>query len=287
LDALLARLEALGRRSVPKLKSHAKPLRVFFSMKRAAHVTADDVVKFQQDRLAAGRANATVNRELELLRQAYRRAVRDKKLSPDRVPAIDFLPVHNVRQGFFEAEEVSAVVEHLEPALADFVCWSAATGMRKGESSQLLWRMLDRSGPKWQLRIPAAIVKNKLGRTLPVVGTARDIIERRLKARQLGCDLIFHRVSKGKTGQPIKAFDRAWRNALKEAGIPRDRIVHDLRRSAARDLIRSGARESEAMLVTGHRTRSMFDRYNITTDEEAATAMERRDQFAAKRLAKA
>jgi len=56
--------------------------------------------------------------------------------------------------------------------------------------------------------------------------------------------------------------------------IVNNRTFHDFRRTAARNLIRSGVRETVAMTVTGHITRSMFDRYNITTGEDQEKALE-------------
>ena len=129
------------------------------------------------------------------------------------------------------------------------------------------------------IRIPAAIVKNKDGRSLPVVGVARAVIERRLAARRLGCELVFHRESKGRAGQPIKAFDKAWHNALKAAGLPAERLFHDLRRSAVRNLIRAGVDPSVAMKVSGHKTAKMLARYNIVTDADTSAALLKRDAF--------
>jgi len=71
---------------------------------------------------------------------------------------------------------------------------------------------------------------------------------------------------------------KAWRAALKAAGLPRERLFHDLRRSTARNLRRAGASETEAMKVTGHKTPSMFRRYSIVTDDEAASALLRVDE---------
>lgn len=102
--------------------------------------------------------------------------------------------------------------------------------MRKGEVARLTWDMLDRSGSPWVLRIPAAITKNRTGRTLGLEGEVRAIVERRLKARRLDTPLMFHRVCKGKLGQPSSDF---WRNALQAARLPEDRLLHDLRRSAS------------------------------------------------------
>jgi integrase len=204
-------------------------------------------------------------------------------MSADRVPHVELPRVDNARSGYFEAPEVAQLLDHLGGDLRDFVEWLFVTGMRKGETSQLTWKMLDRSGATWRFAIPAAIVKNRDSRSLPVVGTARSIVERRLQARRLGCALVFHRTAKGKAGEPIKAFDKAWRNALEPADLPPDRLVHDLRRSVARHLRMAGASETEAMRVTGHKTASMFQRYSIVSDDEAAAALLKRDAFVRER----
>ena len=73
--------------------------------------------------------------------------------------------------------------------------------MRKGEIARLTWNMLDRSGTPWVLRIPAAITKNRTGRTLGLEGEVRAIIERRLRARRFDTPLIFRRECKGRPGQ--------------------------------------------------------------------------------------
>jgi integrase len=86
--------------------------------------------------------------------------------------------------------------------------------MRQGEIARLTWDMLDRSGTPWVLRIPAAITKNRTGRTLGLEGNVRAIIERRLRVRRFDCPLVFHRECKGKPGQPITDFWDVWRNAL-------------------------------------------------------------------------
>lgn len=279
LDDLLVYLEVQGRASLSKVKCHVKPVRLELGHVRAADLETSQVERVVRDWLADGKARATVNRRLEALGEAYRLAAKRTPPKVRAVPYIQLLHVENTRTGFLEAPDFARITPHLDRDLADFAEWGYLTGMRKGEAAALAWSMLDRSGPTWALQVPAAICKNRDGRVLPVVGSLRTIIERRLSARRLGCGLIFHRRSKGRDGQPIKAFDKAWRNALREAGLPKGLLFHDSRRSAARNLRRAGASESEAMKVTGHKTASMFRRYSIVTDEDAAVALQKQDQF--------
>ena len=78
--------------------------------------------------------------------------------------------------------------------------------------------------------------------------------------------LVFHR-----DGIPIRRWRTTWRTACQAAGVP-TRFLHDCRRTAARNLIRASVPERVAMLLTGHKTRAIFDRYNIINEQELLEA---------------
>ena len=75
-------------------------------------------------------------------------------------------------------------------------------------------------------------------------------------------------------GVPVRVWRTALRDACRKAKVPH-RLLHDCRRTAARNLIRAGVPERIAMLLTGHKTRAVFDRYNIVNEQELLTAGER------------
>jgi len=81
---------------------------------------------------------------------------------------------------------------------------------------------------------------------------------------------VFHR-----SGERISSFRRVWARACKKAGLE-GRLVHDLRRTAARDFRRRGVSEGEIMKLCGWKTRAMFDRYNIIDEADLAEAVAKR-----------
>jgi integrase len=197
------------------------------------------------------------------LGEAFRLAIKGRQLSS--MPEIPKLREDNARQGFFSTADFFAVLSKLgDQHVADFVEWFFWTGMRPGEIRSLTWQAFDPE--TWTLRLHAKDAKIGVGRVIVVEGPLRAIIERRMKARQFGCDLIYHR-----NGEMIGTFYKRWRQACLAAGVP-GKIPYDLRRTAVRNMIRAGVPERVAMSISGHKTRAVFDRYNIVSENDLREA---------------
>ena len=138
------------------------------------------------------------------------------------------------------------------------------SGWRKQEILGLTWEEIDRAGGV--IRLSPARSKTLVGRMLPISQPIADALARRRARRDPDSPLVFHR-----DGIPVRRWRTAWRTACQAAGVP-TRFLHDCRRTAARNLIRANVPERVAMLLTGHKSRAIFDRYNIIHEQELLDA---------------
>jgi integrase len=252
-------------------------------------LTKNDVEKYIATRLEKGIRPSTINRVTEVVRRAF-------KVAKHPAPEIRHLHEDNARTGFFACDELERVVEALPEDLKDFVRFAFATAWRKGEVASLRWSDVEDG----VIRLRAANSKNREARQVVIDGDLTEIIKRRRALRAVEtavgtvlCDYIFHR-----DGEPIREFRKSWARACVAAGVGtmycpkcknegaalkcepckvptkyRGRIVHDLRRSGVRDMIRSGVPQNVAMKISGHRTASMFRRYDIASEADLRQAM--------------
>jgi integrase len=276
LSALKSDFELRSKDS-PQNLSVLKRVDADFGNTLAVSLTSEKIDTYVQGRIAQGDAPATINRCSQILGQAYQLAIRRGTLN--RAPYIRHLSeAGNARQGFFSEQELDAVVSHLPEDLRDFVRFAAATGMRKGEIASLRWSDID--GDVLTLRGENA--KNGEARNIPLIGELASIIERRKAARTIEtngtsqlCPLIFHR-----EGEPVAEFRKSWATATKKAQCP-GKLFHDLRRYACRSMSQAGVPQQIAMRISGHKTASMFQRYNIVCTDDLRGALEKTEAYRA------
>lgn len=259
-----------GLRSLARVKIACNHLKDFFgSQMLAINLSTDRITSYKVSRQEAGAANATINRELAALKRAFQMALKADQLS--RMPHITMLAENNARQGFLDHAEFAALKEALPERLRDPISFLYLSGWRVGEMTTLEWRDVDLTGRA--VRLPPAKSKNKEGRVLPLTGRLAEIIVRAADNRRLDSPFVFHN-----GGSQILDFRVAWNTARTKAGLG-TLLVHDLRRSAVRNLVRAGVPERTAMAITGHKTRAVFDRYNIVSESDLTDAIERRDTY--------
>jgi integrase len=272
LAVLIRNYEVRRLPSLPQAKNSVRHLNQHLGDFRATAVNRDVFNRYVGWRRAEGASDTTIDRETEKLGRAFALAVEDHQLAAKPTFQKLVKPNANAREGFFEAaviDDVLARVEHEDAR--DFLAWFRWTGMRPKEIRSLTWLAFDRD--TWTVRLAHRDAKTGRGRQFPLVGQWREIIEHRVARRRLDCDLIFHF-----DGRKMPNLARRWKAACEGAGVE-GRVMYDLRRTAVRDMIRAGVSEHVAMLISGHRTRSVFQRYDITSERDLAMAGEKLTVF--------
>jgi integrase len=171
--------------------------------------------------------------------------------------------------------------------LRDFVLFGYLTSWRSGEIKSLRWEEVTGD----VIRLRGLDSKNRESRIITFEsGELAELMERRqavdrdnrdkLAAVERALDgmppakytYIFH----DGHGNKIGDFRKSWASACKLAGVS-GRLFHDLRRTAVREMLRSGVHESTARKISGHKTPSMLQRYNIQSESDIREAMQLRE----------
>ena len=246
---------------------------------RMIQITSSHVDDFVEARLDDGASGGSVNRETAILRRMFNLLVRARQLEPRHVPAIRKVKEAEPRQGFLEEADLERIVARLPDYLRGPVTFAYRTGWRiKSEVLPLRWAWVDlQSG---RIAIPPGITKNGDGRVAFLDDEAGAMVHAAW-AEHVSlfpqCPFVFQRA-----GQPIKSLRNAWDKARVEAGLP-TALLHDMRRSAARNFDRNGVPQRVAREILGHKTSSMWDRYRIVPEtdlQEAARRMSQRSKTA-------
>lgn len=279
LDLLLADYEVNGK-SLDWAKYVDGHLRPVFGGMRAASIGTSAIARYISDRRNDGVANSTINRELSLLRRAFSLGLNCEPPLVAAVPKVPKLAENNVRKGFFDDGDFLKLRAELPEHLRPVITFAYSTGCRKGEILSLRWNQVDFKARV--VRLEPGETKNDEGRTIPLINELFDmLLLLKEKRDQLysGCAFVFSR-----HGKKILNFYAAWAEASKRAGVAdadgkARRLFHDLRRTGVRNLIRAGVPERVAMMISGHKSRSVLDRYNIVDERDLVMAGQRLETY--------
>lgn len=248
---------------------HLKP---FFGHLRAISVSSDLIGRYIVERQQQGAKNATINRELACLKRMFNLGMGATPPKVARIPAFSKLAERNVRKGFVEDSEY----QKLCTAASRVGLWLRALlevgyafGWRVSELVNLRVNQIDLLNQTVTLN--PGETKNDDGRVVIMTDAVQQLLTRCAVGKQ-PTDAVFTRDD----GKPVRDFRDAWRSICAEAGAP-ERLFHDLRRTAVRNMVRAGIPERVAMQISGHKTRAIFDRYHIVNEtdlRQAAVAMD-------------
>jgi integrase len=264
------------RKSLIRAERSVNHLKRFFEGRPVPQITTPRINHYIESRLAEGASNASINRELAALKRMLNIGAQQTPPVVDRVPYIPMLKENNARKGFFEHDEFLALRDALPNHLKGFVTFAYRTGWRLTEIETMKWSQVDRRSGI--VRLEVGETKNDEARTVYLDEELKRVIEDQWESRK-GKPTMTPFVFLNENGTDrVKRFDKSWKTACKEAKVG-NRIFHDLRRTAVRNMVRSGIPERVAMMISGHKSRSVFERYNITNDADLAEAARKQSAY--------
>jgi integrase len=268
LDDLLADYKSKRKTSWWAELNVNKHLRPFFKYHRAARVGTRHIQEYIAEKRKSDLADSTINRHLALLHRAFRMGSRCDPPKVARVPTIElFNERKSVRKGFPEQDQFEKLRSELPEEIRPIATFAFHTGCRRGEILGLKWVQVDLT--RGFVRLNPGETKSKEPRMIPLTKELRTVLENLKSEHDANwpwSPWVFTR-----QGMQVKAFYGAWRAAATRAGVT-GMLLHDMRRAGVRNLVRAGVPEVVAMRISGHRTRAVFDRYNIVSEGDLSNA---------------
>ena len=266
--------QADGRVKVYLYKRNLKVLDEFFAGMRLDQMDTDVFRAFRKKRRDEDIDDSTINRNLSLLRRMMTLTIREKKLQFAKPYFPMTSEVNNVRKGFVTPEQFTKLLNALPSYLKPYVLFLCELGSRSGAASAIVWSWVDFK--EGVIEIPEGVTKTGEPQTLPMSDELMGMLRKQFRKDDSPVfDTTNFRkefrkacaaVGLGKITKMVSKNGYRWE---KYEGL----IPHDLRRSAVRNMKRAKVDEKVAMSISGHKTRAVFDRYNITDTDDVKDAM--------------
>ena len=250
----------------------AHPVRLIGESKYASSLSLDDIEHY---RLSRGKEEsrwsknnkvtaATINKEISAFKSMLNFAVKYGKIESNPIIKAAKLKDDNVRQRIISQNELENLLSfspvHLKPILK----MAYYEPMRKEEIIGLTWDEIDLQSNF--IRLSANRTKGKKnGRSIPIHPLIKEMLYS--LPRSITTNRVFLYLDKQGRYRPFKGFSRSWNRVRKLAGL-NDVVFHDFRHTAITNMRKAGNPPSVIMKASGHKTMSMFLRYNLVDDED-------------------
>lgn len=262
----LEKVKALA--SYPIIQVYLKKFNSQFGDMIVSRIRPEDLENLVEKRRREGLADATIDHEIGSARTMIHKAFENEKVGGETIRKFRRIKKlirgnANARSRIISAKEFAAMLDAAPQHLRPVLLTAYHTGMRKSEILNLTWGKVDLK--RRFIRLEAADTKDREKRSIPISGELYDVLRVIPKALHDKHVFLFK-------GNPIVDLRTGLRQACEDARIPYGRAVkggfvfHDLRHTFNTNMRKAGVPESVIMRITGHSTRSMFDRYN-TVDE--------------------
>ena len=277
----------MGRASIENaVQRWERNLAPFFGPVRAQDVSNDLVLRYVRKREAEGVGGSTIGRELNILRRCFKLGMRG---NPPKIRAMPYFPsfADKKREGFMDGGFHDAFAEACRTvrrggAWLEGVFEVAYTyGWRHGEVVKLVVSQVRFTGAQEGLiRLPGDKSKNREARDVPFHRAWCPRLVEILRAAVHGKQPEDRLFTRGKGGDmEVKRFDKLWRVVTAAAGMKQRLLVHDLRRTATRNMLEAGMTKEDIKVICGWKTDSMFNRYALRNPERLRREMHKLGEY--------
>jgi len=239
-----------------------------------------DIENYQLKRQGQGRAAATIDKDISIVKTMVIKAFDNDKVDGRALKVFRSVKRKlrkgaNARKRLVSFKEYLRLIDVSQPHLKAAVVIAFNTGMRTGEIRQLKWSSIDRK--KGFIRLPAKITKEKRDKNIPINHHVKKVLVSIPRAFNHNFVITYK-------GMPITTpggFKRTFKTACKDAKIPCGQkvkngiIFHDIRRTVKTNMAAAGLDKAHRDVILGHSMRGMDVHYIVPTEDTLRLEMAR------------